>query len=132
MAEPTKSGDRIRTGDRTKPDDADLPTLVSELWDLLLRYAKQETLDPIKALGRYIKWGAAGAILLALGVPLLLLGGLRAAQEELSPHLDGTLSWVPYVMVIVACAVIIALLTRGILADKRRADRRRDALRKRG
>ena len=119
MAEPSKS------------DDQDLPTLVSELWDLVVRYAKQETLDPVKALGRYLKWGVAGAVLLAVGLPLLLLGGLRAAQEDLSPHLDGSLSWVPYVMVMVACAVIVALLVRGIGADKRRNARERAELRKR-
>jgi hypothetical protein len=112
-------------GEPTKADDKDLPMLVSELWDLVVRYAKQETLDPVKALWRYLRWGVPGALLLALGVPLLLLGGLRAAQDELSPHLDGNLSWVPYAMVIVACAVIIALLVRGIVADKRRIRRER-------
>ena len=112
-------------GEPTKADDKNLPTLVSELWDLVVRYAKQETLDPVRALWRYLRWGVPGALLLAVGVPLLLLGGLRAAQDELSPHLDGNLSWVPYAMVIAACAVIIALLVRGIGADKRRIQRER-------
>ncbi len=110
-------------------DDKDISTLVSELWDLIVRYAKQEALDPLRDLGRYLKWGLAGTVLLAVGVPLLALGGLRAMQEELGPsHLRGSLSWVPYTTVIVGGAVVAGLLVRGILADKRRADRARAAL----
>ncbi|HZQ56628.1 MAG TPA: phage holin family protein [Acidimicrobiales bacterium] len=115
------------------PDDKDISTLVSELWDLIVRYAKQEALDPLRDLGRYLKWGVAGAVLLAVGVPLLALGGLRAMQEELGPsHLNGSLSWVPYAAVILGGTVIAALLVRGIMAEKRRADREREQLRKRG
>ena len=114
-------------------DDKDISTLVSQLWDLIVRYAKQETLDPLRDLGRYLKWGMAGTVLLALGVPMLALGGLRAMQEELGPsHLNGSLSWVPYTVVIIGGTFVAALLVRGITADKRRADREREALRKRG
>ncbi len=114
-------------------DDKDIPTLVSELWDLIVRYAKQEALDPIRDLGRYLKWGMAGTVLLAVGVPLLAIGGLRAMQEELEPsHLRGSLSWVPYTAVLLGGAGIAALLVRGIMADKRSADREREALKKRG
>ncbi len=113
------------------PDDKDLPTLVAELWDLVVRYAKQETLDPLKALKRYVTWGMAGAALLAVGLPLLLLGGLRAAQMDLSPHLDGNLSWVPYAMVVAASAGVIGVLVSRIGADKRRIERQRADLRKR-
>jgi hypothetical protein len=115
----------------TKSEEKDLPTLVSELWELVVRYAKQETLDPAKALLRYLKWGVPGAVLLAVGVPLLLLGGLRAAEEELSPHLSGNLSWVPYAMVVVVSGALIGVLVSRIGADKRRAERQRAALRKR-
>jgi hypothetical protein len=114
-------------------DDKDMGTLVPELWDLIVRYAKQETLDPLRDLGRYLKWGLAGTVLLAVGVPLLVLGGLRAMQEELGPsHLRGSLSWVPYVPVVLGGALVAGLLARGIMADKRRADREREGLRKRG
>jgi hypothetical protein len=121
----------VAVAERTK-DDKDLPTLASELWDLVVRYAKQEALDPILALRRYLMWGVIGSVLLAVGVPMVLLGGLRAAQDELSPGLTGNLSWVPYVIVLGGSAVIMALLVRGIGADKRRAERRRAALTKQG
>ncbi len=115
------------------PDDKEISTLVSELWDLIVRYAKQEALDPLRDLGRYLKWGLLGTLLLAFGVPLLALGGLRAMQEELGPsHLSGSLSWVPYVTVILGGTLVAAFLVRGIMADKRQADREREALRKRG
>jgi len=113
-------------------DDKDLPTLASELWDLLVRYAKQEALDPILALRRYLLWGIPGAVLLAIGVPMVLLGVLRAAHDELSPHLAGNLSWVPYVIVLAVSGLIMALLMRGIGADRRRAERRRQTLTKQG
>jgi len=121
----------VAVAERTR-DDKDLPTLASELWDLLVRYAKQEALDPILALRRYLLWGVPGALLLAVGVPMVLLGVLRAAHDELSPHLDGNLSWVPYMIVLGVSAVIMFLLVRGIGADKRRAERRRGALTKQG
>jgi hypothetical protein len=54
----------------------------SELLELVIAYAKQETVDPVvrqlKALGR----GIAGAVLLAMGTVLLGLGFLRALQTE--------------------------------------------------
>jgi hypothetical protein len=90
-----------------------LPANVTELIDLVVAYAKQETVDPIKELGRWIGYGIAGAASLSLGVLLLALGGLRAIQFETYPHLSGNLSWIPYLFVVVVCAVIVIVaLTR--------------------
>jgi hypothetical protein len=115
------------------PEDKDIATLVSELWDLVVRYAKQQTVDPLRDLKRYLTWGLAGTVLMCIGVPLLLLGGLRALQEELGPtHLHGNLSWVPYVAVVVGDAIVIAIVARGIMAARRGTDREREALRQRG
>jgi hypothetical protein len=113
-------------------DDKDISTLINELWDLIVRYAKQETVDPLSDLRRYLVWGLAGAVLLAVGVPLLLFAVLRALQEEFHTHLRGNLSWVPYVAVIALGVGIGAALVRGIMAEKRRADRERAELEKRG
>jgi hypothetical protein len=113
----------------SKPTDKNLQTLVTELWDLLVRYAKQEALDPLKTLLRFLAWGLAGSVLLALGLVLLGLAVLRALETELSPHLSGNWSWVPYSGVIVFGAVVMAILGRAIGADKRRVERERASLR---
>lgn len=78
------------------PDDKSVRELVPELFSLVVRYAKQETLDPVKSLGRFVLWGVAGAIALAVGVVLLALAIVRVLQTELAVHLSGSLSWVPY------------------------------------
>jgi hypothetical protein len=109
-------------GDPSKGDPSKgrrLPAGVSELVELVVAYAKQETVEPVrrqvKALGR----GVAGGALLALGTVLLAVGFLRALQVELGGagrpainpygtvgHLSGDLSWVPYVGAAVFCLLV--------------------------
>ncbi len=103
---------------------------VSELWDLIVRYAKQETVEPLKGLLRFVGFGLAGAVLLAMGSVLLAIGALRVVQEEAGPHLRGHLSWVPYVGVVLFGGAVAGLMARGIGADKRRVERERLALEK--
>lgn len=91
-----------RSSDRESVKD-----LGSELARLILAYAKQETLDPLKALGRYVLWGVAGAVFLSIGLVLLALAVLRLLQAEATPALGGNLTWVPYLGGI-ALAVIVA------------------------
>ena len=47
--------------------------ILTDLWELIKSYAKQETVDPLKSIGRFLMWGLPGAILLTLG---LLFGSL--------------------------------------------------------
>jgi hypothetical protein len=109
-------------------DGKDVATLVTELADMIVRYAKQETVEPIRDLRRYLGFGVAGSLLLCIGIPLLLLGELRAIQLETFPHLSGDLSWVPYSIVFLTGATIIAVLASRIGAVKRGVDRRRAEL----
>ena len=102
-----------------------LPTHVVELKDLVVAYAKQETLEPIKGLGKFIAMGVAGSLMLSVGLVLLVLALLRALQNETGDTLDGNLSWVPYLITLVACAVVAALAVRAIGAAKRRRKRSR-------
>lgn len=84
------------TGPENKPDDKPISTLVSELYGMVVAYVKQETVVPLKALGRFVAFGVAGALMLAIGGGLLTLAAVRAAQAETGRHLAGNLDWVPY------------------------------------
>jgi hypothetical protein len=106
------------------PSSKGLPTLAVELKDLVVTYAKQETLDPIKGLGRFIAFGVAGSLLLALGLVLLVLALLRALQTELADTFDGNRSFAPYLITLVACVIVLALSARAIGAAKRRKETR--------
>jgi hypothetical protein len=87
------------------PSGAPLPQLVLELRDLVVDYVKQETIVPIKQLGRYVGFGIVGSLLLGLGVVLLGMGGLRALQTETGETFTGDWSWAPYgVMFVVMLA----------------------------
>ena len=99
-----------------------LPTLAVELKDLVVAYAKQETLEPIKGLGRFIAFGIAGSVLVALGMLLLALAVIRVLQEEVPDLVDGNFSWVPYAIGIAFCAAVMALAIRGINTAKRRRE----------
>jgi len=82
---------------------------IRELRDLVVAYAKQETVEPIKGLGRYVGFGLAGAILMGFGIMFLAIGVLRVLQEETFPHLTGNWSWVPYAVVVVATGLLALL-----------------------
>ena len=79
-----------------------IPQAVSELWQLVLAYFKQETTEPLKRLGRVIGFGIAGSLLLGVGVIFVATGLLRLLQHEASDTFDGNWTFVPYIIVIVA------------------------------
>ena len=107
------------------PDNSkSLPTLAVELKDLVVAYAKQETLEPIKGLGRFIAFGVAGSLLVALGLLLLTLSVIRVLQEELPETFDGNWSFAPYAVGLVFCTLAMVLAVRGIGAAKRRKEAR--------
>lgn len=100
--------------------DKSLPGEAQELFQLVVGYAKQETLDPVKNLGRFIGYGMAGALLSSLGAVLLLLGGLRLLQTETGDTFDGNWTFVPYVVVLVVSGAIAA----GAMKARSRGQRR--------
>ena len=86
-----------------------VPDTVQELRDLLVAYAKQETIDPLRNIGRYLGFGLAGIALLTLGTLFLALSALRALQTMTGDVFDGFWSWVPYVIVVLGLSAVIAL-----------------------
>jgi len=112
--------------------DKSIQTHVTELWELTVRYAKQETVDPVRSLGRFLAFGLAGAVLISVGLLVIALGILRLLQIETRPHLGGNWSWVPYLVTIAFLAGVIGLLATRIGAEQRRAQRARAKLEERG
>jgi hypothetical protein len=99
---------------------------LQELWELLVSYGKQETISPLKNIGRYLGFGLGGIALLTLAVILLSLSALRALQTQTGDVFDGFWSWVPYLIVVIGQGAVIAVaISRigrgGIAADPRKA-----------
>jgi hypothetical protein len=94
-----------------------LPETANELWALTKDYARQETVDPLKDVGRYLGFGLAGALLGALGVVMLMLAGLRALQTQTGSTFTGSWSWAPYAIV-VAVALLLVLLAVSRISKK--------------
>jgi hypothetical protein len=86
-----------------------IPDVVQELWELLKAYAQQETIDPLKGLGRYLGFGLAGAAMLALGLFFLAMAALRALQTETGDAFVGWRSALPYLIVLVLVGAVAAL-----------------------
>ena len=99
--------------------DKSLPTLAAELWDLVRAYAKQETIGPVKDIGRFVSLGVAGSIALGLGLTLLALGLLRLLQSEWEDVFDGNWSFAPYVITLLAAIVLLYVLALRHLSGDR-------------
>ena len=105
-----------------RSDSKSIPGLVGELWDLVLAYLKQETVEPAKGLGRFVVFGVTGSLALAVGLVLLVLAGLRVLQEETGSSFTGNLTWAPYG---IAAGASLLLVAGAVWAAVRGRDRRR-------
>ena len=72
-----------------------------DAYRLTVDYFKQEAIEPLKGLGRFLLWGITGSLAIAVGILLVLLGILRLLQTETGTALTGDWSWVPYFVVAV-------------------------------
>jgi hypothetical protein len=103
----------------TSTDQKSIPQVLGELKEMTVSYAKQETIDPLKSIGRFVGFGVGGSFVLGIGLCLLGLAGLRALQTETGDTFEGDWSWAPYLITTVALLVFAALAIRGI-KEKRR------------
>jgi len=87
---------------------ASLQRDLEEIRDIAIRYIKDETLQPVKDMGRFAAFGALGSLFVGFGTVLILLAVLRFLQEQF-PVLDGSLSWIPYLVVAIIAAAVIGL-----------------------
>ena len=90
---------------RKKLDDTSVPELI----EFVRAYVKQETIDPLRGVGRWIAFGAAGAFCIGLGLVIVLLGVLRLIEEEWDRSSTGSLSWLPYLITLLVAVAILAL-----------------------
>lgn len=83
---------------------------LDELRDALQRYLKDETVVPLRAMGRFLVYGALGSVFVGFGLILLLVGALRYLQWQFR-FLDGTESWIPYFAVVLLgiCTIVLVL-----------------------
>lgn len=75
---------------------------------LVIAYLKQETLDPLKQLGRFVLFGVTGSLAIAVGTVLLLVAALRVLQTETGAF-HGNLSWLPYLIVAFLAMAVMGL-----------------------
>jgi len=81
-----------------------------DLVDLVIAYAKQETLEPLKGLGKNAALGLGGAVLLGVGGVFCSLGALRAMQTETDFFERHNLSYLPYFLTV---AILLLLSVIG-------------------
>lgn len=98
-----------------KQEPKSVSDIARELWELTQGYAKQETIDPLKNLGRYLGFGLAGSIMISVGALLLSLGLLRLLQTI--DVFDGFWSWAPYLIVMAVLGLVAGLIGRSIAAS---------------
>jgi hypothetical protein len=103
-----------RSTSSARDDD---PTSIAGVVDLVKTYARQETLGPLKGASRWLGMGIAGAALLGLGSVIGLLGVLRLIQAEWPRAASGSLSWIPYLIVLVLCLLLLLLTVSRINRD---------------
>ncbi|HXY28748.1 MAG TPA: hypothetical protein VEH82_10750 [Acidimicrobiales bacterium] len=87
-----------------------------DAFQLTVDYLKQETVEPLRGLGRFLYMGIAGSFFLAGGILLILIGVLRLLQTETGTALTGDFSWVPYAVVVVLGIAIIGIAAWRITA----------------
>ncbi len=89
----------------------------SETLRLVVDYVKQETLEPLKGLGRYVLFGVAGSVALSIGMAILAVAFLRVLQGETGSTFTGNWSWAPYlictVVVVIVAAIAVKAVSRG-------------------
>jgi len=91
-----------------------------EVQQLLVSYAKQETVEPLKTLGRYFGFGIGGSLLIALGTFFVGLGVLRVTQTVERFAGSSWASTLPYVITLVVLVLFLGLISLALGRAKRK------------
>jgi hypothetical protein len=84
-------------------------TSIGEVVEYVKAYALQETVGPLRGAGRWLAFGAAGALALSVGLVFLLLALLRFLQYEFRQWLGGSWTWLAYLVVLVVTIVLLVI-----------------------
>jgi len=114
--QPTPSGGHSKSGS--------ISDQFVDLVDLIKKYALQETVDPLRGAARFLGYGLLGGVFIATGCGLLLLSLLRFLQSRDVAAFHDNWSFVPYLIVLVPCLVLIAIAVSRI--EKTGLDRPKD------
>jgi branched-subunit amino acid ABC-type transport system permease component len=99
-----------------------LRTTTQDTTRLVRDYLLQETVDPLRVLGRYVVFGTLGSFFVGAGALMLLVSLLRLMQGETSAF-HGNLSWIPYLIIVIVAAAVIALTVYRIVTGPARRRR---------
>ncbi len=91
---------------------------LAEVLELVKAYVRQELLDPLVKVPRWLALGIAGSLAIVVGAVAVLLALLRALQTETGTTFAGNLSWIPYLITGTVLALSLYLLIKRI--NKRR------------
>lgn len=108
-------GDQASLADMSQA--ADIPKLVSELADLSKNYLVENTVEPMRRMGRFAGWSLLGGILMATGWVLLSVAGLRL----LLAVLPDTELWSVLAYVLATAAALLTALLVVLGASRSRA-----------
>lgn len=108
-------GDQASLADMSQA--ADIPKLVSELADLSKNYLVENTVEPMRRMGRFAGWSLLGGILMAAGWVLLSVAGLRL----LLAVLPDTELWSVLAYVLATAAALLTALLVVLGASRSRA-----------
>ena len=82
---------------------------MGDLVDSVKQYARQETLEPIKGAIRWVAVGSVAALCLGLALVSAALGVLRLSQDLGGTVLDGSWSFLHYLITLCVVAVLVVV-----------------------
>lgn len=83
---------------------------VEELIDLVKSYIKQETVDPLRTIGKRFGLGVGAAVVFGMSAIFFSLGFLRIVERYFDFMSRGVLSAVPYVLAVAMLGATLYLV----------------------
>ncbi|CAB5008696.1 MAG: hypothetical protein EBY23_08635 [Actinobacteria bacterium] len=93
------------------------PSSQEDVLDLVVAYAKQETIEPLRGALRWILWGLASMAFICTGLVFIVLGVVRASQDVLGESFQQSWSFVSYFAGVLACGIVVAFALSSIKKD---------------